>query len=144
MVMLNNSTQQLSLLFVDDDPVTHKLIDKYLAGRKVHHAYSAEDALKVLDKEDIPIIVTDIYMEEMDGIELTRRIKKIRNTVQVIIVTGDSETTSLVNALDVGANDFLVKPINKDSLIVALESAEAKIQRWKNALKDLFDKKRRK
>jgi len=56
-------------------------------------------------------------------------------------VTGDNETVNLINALDAGANDFLVKPIKKEKLIEALESTEAKMQRWKDALKDLFSKK---
>ncbi|MBN2809001.1 MAG: response regulator [Deltaproteobacteria bacterium] len=139
---LHNPVTKLSVLFVDDDPVAHLLIDDYLAGRKVHHAYSAEDALILVEKENIPIVITDIYMEKMDGIELTRKIKKNRSTHQVIIITGDSETINLLNALDAGANDFLVKPLKKEKLLEAVDSTEAKIQRWKDALKDLFSKKR--
>ncbi|MCP3945170.1 MAG: response regulator [Desulfobacteraceae bacterium] len=136
-----DSKQQIPILFVDDDPLAHTLIDVHLEGRMVYHAYSAEDALTIMEKENIPIVIADIYMEEMDGIEFTRKIKKIQNTVQVIIITGDSETYNLVNALDAGANDFLVKPLIKEKLIEALEHTEAKIQRWKDALKDIFSKK---
>ena len=139
---LNDSKKQMPILFVDDDPIAHTLMRECLKGRKVHYAYSAEDALAIMEEESIPIVITDIYMEEMDGIEFTRKVKKIRNTVQVIIITGYSETENLINALDAGANDFLVKPLKKDKLIEALESTEAKIVRWKDALKDLFSKKR--
>jgi len=139
---LQGTETKMPILFVDDDPVAHALIEDYLAGRKVHHAYSAEDALTLVENENISIVITDIYMEEMDGIELTRKIKKNRSTIQVIIITGDSETINLLNALDAGANDFLVKPLKKEKLINAVESTETKIQRWKDALKDLFSKKR--
>lgn len=140
--MTNPLKIQIPILFVDDDPMVHTLMDDYLQGRPLHHAYSAEDALVIAEEENIPIIISDIYMEAMDGIELTRRIKKIRNTTQVIIMTGDGETNNLLNALDAGANDFLVKPIKKEKLMEAIESTEAKIQRWKDALKDLFIIKR--
>jgi CheY-like chemotaxis protein len=133
---------KMPILFVDDDPVAHALIEDYLGGRKVHHAYSAEDALILVENENISIVITDIYMEEMDGIELTKKIKKNRSTIQVIIITGDSETINLLNALDAGANDFLVKPLKKEKLIKAVKDTETKIQRWKDALKDLFSKKR--
>jgi CheY-like chemotaxis protein len=133
---------KMPILFVDDDPVAHALIEDYLGGRNVHHAYSAEDALILVENENISIVITDIYMEEMDGIELTKKIKKNRSTIQVIIITGDSETINLLNALDAGANDFLVKPLKKEKLIKAVKDTETKIQRWKDALKDLFSKKR--
>ncbi len=133
---------KLPILFVDDNPVAHKLVDTYLSGRQVLHAYSAEDGLVIAGEQGVPIVITDIHMDEMDGITFTKKLKKIRNTVQVIIVTGDSETTNLLNALDAGANDFQVKPLEKEKLIEAVQSAEAKIQRWKDALLDLFSKKK--
>ena len=131
---------QTAVLFVDDDPIAHTLIDEYLADRTVFHAYSAEDAMVVVEQENPPIVITDIYMDQMDGIALTRRIKKFRNTVQVIVITGDSEIHNLLNALDAGANDFLVKPLEKNKLMDALKLTEAKILRWKDALRDLFVK----
>ncbi len=131
---------QMAVLFVDDDPIAHTLIDEFLGGRTVFHAYSGEDAMVVVEQENPPIVITDIYMEQMDGIALTRRIKKFRNTVQVIVITGDSEMSNLLNALDAGANDFLVKPLEKNKLMHALNLTEAKILRWKEALKDLFVK----
>ncbi|MCP3925588.1 MAG: response regulator [Desulfobacterales bacterium] len=138
-----SAKKHLPVLFVDDDSIAHDLIDHYLEGWKVHHSYSAEDALELMEKENISIVITDIFMEEMDGIDFTKKIKILRNTVQVIIITGDSNMNNLINALDVGANDFLVKPLKKETLLDALESTEAKIIRWKKALKDLFSKKRK-
>lgn len=134
--------KQLSLLFVDDDEIAHTLIGDFLKGRELHHAYSAEEALNIIDDNNIHIVITDIIMDEMDGIALTRKIKQIRNTIQVIIITGDNETDNLINALDAGANDFLVKPLKKEDLMVALKSTEEKIMRWRNALRNLFVKKR--
>lgn len=142
--MVTNPTdpkKHLPILFVDDDSITHKVIDRHLVGWDVHHVYSAEDALELMEKSEISIVITDIFMEDMDGIELTQKIKRISNTIQVIIVTGASDTINLINAIDVGANDFLIKPLQKEKLLETLESAEAKIKRWKNALKDLFKKR---
>lgn len=61
--------KHLPVLFVDDESMAHDVIDHHLEGWEVHHAYSAEDALEVMEKENISIVITDIFMEEMDGID---------------------------------------------------------------------------
>ncbi len=130
--------QHIPILFVDDDTIAHKLINKFLEDWPVHHAYSAEEALEITETEKNLIIITDIYMDGMNGIELTRKIKKSNQTAQIIVVTGGTETINLLNALDAGASDFLLKPIKKSKLIEVLESTEVKVKRWKETLKHIF------
>jgi len=128
----------LPVLFVDDDPIAHKIFDKYLHDRSVYHAYSTEEALGIIEKENVPIIITDIFMDEMDGIEFTRRVKKDHSTSQVIVITGVTETINLLNALEAGASDFLLKPVKKADLLGILKTADERINRWKRVMKEIF------
>ncbi len=130
------------VLFVDDEPTAHKVAKKYLEGWNVKYAFSAEDALETIDKEDIQVVITDISMPGMDGIELLRRIKKRHGAVQVIMATASEELADLTDALEAGANDFLVKPLQKENIEVALRNTLAKINRWKKTMKSLYEKNR--
>lgn len=139
----NESKQMFPILFVDDDILAHKMMEVFLKDWKVFYALSAEDALNIMDKENIQIVITDINMPEMNGIELMHRIKKKFGTTQIIIVTAEDDIEHLINALSAGANDFLLKPLTKDKIDSALENTVQKIARWKKAMKDLFDKNRK-
>ncbi len=130
------------VLFVDDEPVTHRLVDALLKGWDVRHAYSGAEALKILDDENIHIVLSDIGMPGMDGITMLREIKRRRGTTQVIILTASEDVGDLINALEAGANDFLLKPLRKESILAALTNTTAKIDRWKSTMRELFNRKR--
>ena len=106
------------------------------------YAFSAEDALEAIDKEDIQVVITDISMPGMNGIELLRRIKKRHGAVQVIMVTASEELADLTDALEAGANDFLLKPLQREDMEIALKNTFAKINRWKIMMKSLYEKNR--
>jgi len=131
------------VLFVDDDPIMHRLIDVLLKDWEVFHADSAEKALEILQEESIMIVLSDIAMPGMDGIELMRKIKQIYGAIQVILITSKFETEYLVNALESGANDFILKPVSRETLFSSLDNTAAKIHRWKSAMKLLFEKRRK-
>ena len=133
---------QEPILVVDDDPVQHALIKNYLRHRRVSHAHSPGEALDILRQEDILVVIMDLYMPEMDGLELLRRIKRSNGIVQVIVITASEEMEDLLKALAAGANDFLLKPLDKQALDRALENALARISRWKSTLMELFQRKK--
>lgn len=139
--LIIKKNEQFPILFVDDDPIAHKLIEVYLRSWKVFYAFSGEDALDILDKENIQIVISDINMPNMNGIELLKKIKSKHGTIQVIMLTGEDQVEYLINALSQGANDFLLKPITKEKVEEALENTMQKISRWKKAMKELFIKK---
>ncbi|HPM01250.1 MAG TPA: response regulator [Candidatus Cloacimonadota bacterium] len=140
----SEKTKLFPILFVDDDPLAHKLIESSFKDWKVFYAFSAEDALKLLEKENIQIVISDINMPGMSGIQFLEVIKKRYGTIQVIMITAEDEIENLINALSMGANDFLIKPVNKTQLEDALMNTIDKISRWKVAMKDLFNKARNK
>lgn len=130
------------VLFVDDDPMAHKVMKKHLEDWDIRFAESAKQALEIMERENILIVITDIRMPDMDGIELLREIKRTRGIVQVIIVTASEEVEDLVLAMEAGANDFLLKPLRKANIEEALENTMAKMVRWREMLKTLFMKKK--
>jgi two-component system response regulator AtoC len=129
------------ILVVDDDPVQHVLIKGFLRNWQVIFASSALEALKILTNQDILLVVTDLHMPGMDGMDLLRRIKQHNGTVQVIVITASEQTEDLVDALRAGANDFLLKPLERQALEEVLENALTRINRWKQSLMTLFNKK---
>jgi CheY-like chemotaxis protein len=129
------------ILFVDDDPIIHRLVTKYLKGWDVTSVFSGQEALEFLEKRNFVIVVTDLRMPGMDGLELLNRIKtKYNNRVQVIVITVSDDLEDLVGALDGGASDFLLKPLKKEILMEVLRHTVSRIGRWNQSLNLLMDK----
>ena len=116
-----------TVLMVDDDKFQHKMVAKLLEAENYHlvFATSGAEALKLLGKSRPDLILMDVQMPEMDGIELTRRLKAVPRLadVPVIMITGKSAGNVVVDSLKAGAADFVVKPFDRDTLI-------AKVARW--------------
>jgi len=134
---------RIPILFVDDDPIAHRILRHHLKGWQLTCVFSGKEALKALEKENYVIVLTDLIMPEMDGIELLHELKrKYGNRVQVIVVTASDQLEYLTKALDGGANDYLLKPLKRDELEVVLEHALSKINRWNRAMKELVARKK--
>lgn len=129
------------ILFVDDDPIIHKVMGKYLKEWNVTSVFSGEEALDRLEKENFVIVITDLRMPGIGGIELLQQIKaKYNNRVQVIVITVSDDLDDLLAALDGGASDFLLKPLNKEVLIEVLRHTVLRIDRWNQSLNMLINK----
>ena len=129
------------ILFVDDDPIIHKVMGKYLKDWNVTSVFSGEEALDRLEKENFVIVITDLMMPGIDGIELLKEIKaKYGNRVQVIVITVSENLDDLLAALEGGASDFLLKPLNKEVLIEVLQHTVLRIERWNQSLNMLINK----
>ncbi|OQX27305.1 MAG: hypothetical protein BWK80_05920 [Desulfobacteraceae bacterium IS3] len=129
---------QTPILFVDDEPTAHIIIKNHLKGWNVISAHSAEEALEILNKRHILIVISDIGMPGMDGITFLREIRKTRGIIQVIIVTASDKIDDLINAFEAGATDFLLKPVKKKDIEEALDNILVKMNRWKATMRELF------
>lgn len=129
------------ILYVDDEPMYHKIMSLQLKDWNLKHAYSAKEAIDILEAESIKIVLSDIRMPEMDGIELLRYIKKSHAMIQVIMVTASDDLDDLINAFETGANDFVLKPLKADDIEDALRMTIAKLERWKNKMQMIFNKR---
>jgi len=117
------------ILLVDDEEIIIKLLSMSLRsdGYEIVTALSGEQGLEVFESESPDIVVTDIKMPGMDGLELLKKIKEIDPEKEVIIVTGHGDIDSTIAALQLGASDFINKPVRDEALAIALDRAKAKI-----------------
>jgi YesN/AraC family two-component response regulator len=117
------------ILIVDDEELIVRLLSMSLKSDGYHTlaAYNGEDGLKIVKNESPEIIITDIKMPGMDGLEFLKKIKEYDPDKEVIIVTGHGDIDSTITALQYGASDFINKPVRDESLTIALERAKEKI-----------------
>lgn len=130
-----------NLLLVDDDPGLLKLLGMRLSseGFRVSTAESGPEALKVLNKEKIDLVISDLRMDEMDGMQLFAEIQKVQPGMPVIILTAHGSIPDAVAATQQGVFSFLTKPVDKDALYQAIDdaleqSAPATDERWREAI----------
>jgi diguanylate cyclase (GGDEF)-like protein len=110
------------VLIVDDDEAVRNTMIEYIlaAGYKSEAVSCAEEALKVLKREDYQVIITDIILPAMGGLELTKSIRKNKDS-DVIVMTGYGDDYSYEEAINVGASDFVIKPVRLEELLLRLK-----------------------
>jgi len=118
-----NTQSQPQILFVDDDPKAGELMQRFSEGADYacHVFQSPQQALELFKNEAVDLVVTDLSMPEMSGTELLAEIRKLNTEVPVIIVTGYSSLDSAIDALRLGATDFIKKPFDMDELRLLIE-----------------------
>ncbi|MBU0710480.1 sigma-54 dependent transcriptional regulator [bacterium] len=112
-----------NILVVDDDKDICSLISNVLIDRgySVLKATDGLKALEILKKEAVSIIISDVEMPNMDGITLLREVKKENSDIEVIIITGFGTIEYAVEAMKLGAYDFILKPLNFSHLLIIVE-----------------------
>jgi len=113
------------VLLVDDEKDFVEMLSLRLqeAGEKVHTAYSGKECLDTLKKTGIDVIILDIKMPGMDGMETLGEIKKRFPLVEVILLTGHGSTETAVEGMKLGAFDYLMKPADFEELTAKLLGA---------------------
>ena len=116
-----NVTKEIRILVVDDEPTVRNVLSQVLEddGFETTEAANGEEALEFLKKETFSLVITDIVMPGMTGIELLVKIKKLYPDTQVIIITSYASLDTALTALRQGAYDYLFKPFEDLSLISA-------------------------
>lgn len=117
------------ILLVDDEEDIRDILSIVLTdmGYQIFSAKDGQDALEMFDRELPPLVLTDIKMPGMDGIELLREIKRRAPETEVIMITGHGDMELAVKSLKYEATDFITKPINDDILEIALRRANERI-----------------
>ena len=115
----------MNILVVDDEKSQLSILNDILsdAGYAVSTASNGEDALSQLARGDFPIILTDLKMPGVDGIELLQKALQIYPETQVILMTAFGSIPSAVNAIKNGAYDYLTKPFQKEDLLKVISHA---------------------
>jgi len=135
------------LLVVDDDVSILRLIAEVLNqsfGEEIliETASNVEDAIARIDLGNVEILLTDLDMPGATGLDLLKRSKSRKTCAQVILLTGTTDSISLLDALELGANDYLVKPLDLEMLDQLVRESMQRLARWKQALRETWAKKR--
>ena len=117
------------LLLIDDEKsnVDVMAISLRSDGYEVLISSSGEEGLEIFDREAPDIVITDIKMPGMDGIEVLKSIKERSDKTEVIIITGHGDVDNAIEALKHGASDFINKPVRDETMAIALKRAKSKI-----------------
>ena len=125
MIPVRKEDYEISILYVEDDPEARELVSRVLA-RKIRalRLYTAENGAAglALYREHRPdIVITDINMPVMDGIRMSNEIKSLNPEALIIAVTAYSDTRYLLDAIETGISNYVLKPINYDKLFAAID-----------------------
>jgi DNA-binding response OmpR family regulator len=118
-----------TILVVDDEPEIVKLVRAYLeqAGYRVATAQNGREALTVARHEKPDLVILDLTMPEMDGLEFTRRLRQEKNT-PIIMLTARVEETDRIIGLELGADDYVTKPFSPREIVARVRAVLRRVQ----------------
>lgn len=123
--MLNDQNEilDIKILYVEDDELTRKGITEFLSYniKQIYPAENGEVGLDYYFKYHPDIIITDIRMPVMNGIEMAKKIREINKDIPLIITTAYNDAEFLIKSIDIGINQFLLKPIVESKLLEAIQ-----------------------
>jgi len=114
------------ILVVDDEPRVAQTIRDLLmfAGFEVKTAHNGKQAINLLESADhFDLVITDMKMPEMDGMELLRLTQELKKTLPVVVLTGCGTVDNGIHALEAGAYDYVLKPFNTQKLLLVVWQA---------------------
>ena len=130
--MKKTTDTELSILVVDDDEnirmVLHQSLEK--EGYHVSTAKNAEEALNTLQRSFFHVVITDIMMGEMSGVELLQQIKEMNSLMQIFVMTSHSTLPHVIQCMQGGAYDFFEKPLKIEDILISLAEASRRAARW--------------
>lgn len=113
-----------SILIVEDDEVLNKMIRAKLQQEsyRVFSAFDGEQALDLLDKEHIDLIISDIMMPKMDGYQLAKELRNAAYTIPILMVTAKNQFEDMEKGFRAGTDDYMVKPISMRELVLRVKA----------------------
>ena len=132
----------ISVLLVDDEEPFVQTLAKRLTLRRfdVYTATRAERAFSTLRDHHIDVVVLDVRMPDLDGIEATREIKASYPLIEVVLLTGHASMEASLEGMKIGAFDYLLKPVNIDELVYKIEDAHRKKELQEEKIRRLAEK----
>ncbi|HNK94737.1 MAG TPA: ATP-binding protein [Leptospiraceae bacterium] len=126
-IIINTTAEgSIKILVVDDEPVNVQVLENHLTLAKysVLKASNGEDALAILEKEEVNLILLDIMMPKLSGYEVCKTIRRKRSSgdLPIIMLTAKNLISDLVYGFECGANDFLAKPFQKEELLTRIKT----------------------
>jgi len=112
-----------SILLVDDEEIILNSLGRDLEQEKYHVSLAArgEEAIAMLREKKFDLVITDLVMDGIDGIQVLKEAKKIDSNIGVFILTGYGDMTSAIDSLRLGADDYLQKPVDTDEMLIRID-----------------------
>jgi len=113
-----------SILVVEDDEILNKMICVKLKQEsyRVFAAFDGEDALEVLDREHIDLMISDIMMPKMDGYQLTKELRNAAYTIPILMITAKNQMEDMEKGFQAGTDDYMIKPINMKEMVLRVKA----------------------
>ena len=128
--------QNAKILVVDDDRDMTLILNEILTdlGLDVTIANHAEEAIEHIETEEFYIVITDIHMPGMSGVDLLRFCRQFNNLIQVFIMTAHSNKQNIIECLKAGAADYFEKPFHTEDVVASIQAALHKMHKWAKLL----------
>ncbi|MBW1850045.1 MAG: response regulator, partial [Deltaproteobacteria bacterium] len=141
---VENRTDAIRVLVIDDEQDIRDGSERILTriGLQVFKAPRGDEGLKILETKGASIVLLDLKMPGMDGIEVLERIRKMDESILVIVITGYATVETAIEAMKLGAYDFISKPFEPDQLRIVVNRAWEKIRLTREAEKLALEKRR--
>lgn len=122
-----------NILVCDDDKEIVEAIEIYLTqeGYRILKAYDGTEALEMLEREEVHLLLLDVMMPKLDGIRATLKIRE-KNSIPIIILSAKSEDADKILGLNVGADDYVTKPFSPLELVARVKSQLRRYAAWRH------------
>jgi DNA-binding response OmpR family regulator len=129
---MDNEKSLYNILFIEDEVTIRENYVRFLQRyfQNVYEANDGEEALSIYNKEKIDIMIIDINLPKLNGIDFLKIVRKNDHTVKAIMLTANSDVDTLLSAIDLKLSQYLVKPITRDELKTALNKAIGEISKF--------------
>ena len=133
LVQLTEQTKKLTAMVVEDEGVANELLSSTFKNffSDVSSAFNGKEALEMYDRLKPDIIFVDIVMPEMDGIELSRKIREMNPNQIIIVISASNDIQKISESIEIGVNSFIQKPIDTKKIIELLSNVTALISKKK-------------
>ncbi len=127
---MKNETEREHILIVDDSPKTLEMLERHLRseGYEVLAAPGVAEAITILDDTPVDLVITDLKMPKVSGMDLIRYVRENLKTTEVMMITGYATVEGAVDAIKAGAEEYLTKPFTSDELFSAVRRALDKLK----------------
>jgi YesN/AraC family two-component response regulator len=144
---ISKNLKKLNILFVEDDKLVNETLSfifkKYV--KNIFSAYNGEEGLKIFKNNHIDIVISDIQMPKMNGIEMAKEIRKINENIPIIFTTAFEESKYLKESIELGVDAYILKPIDKEQLLKKLNKIadnlvlKQEVENYIKLMKIVFD-----
>jgi DNA-binding NtrC family response regulator len=111
----NNCNKESKIFIVDDDKTIRTFLETFLKKKGFEYVQTfgnGQDALNAIEKEEVRLVLLDVKLPDIDGVDVLRRIKKINKDIAVIMITGFPDEEKAKEAISAGAYDYIIKPFD--------------------------------